>query len=275
MPRISRYNRDTHKLEWVDATEAEAEEWRAKRRAKASAGAIPKGGSKARKGRAGRRSPAEAAPHEHETLEDIGTEAAASVGAAAGKPKASGGPLAPVIGLLARLGGIGLIRVTATLTAGRHPMSPAEAMSVATPALRIVDRELGKRVKFRAAGGPNAADAGRIGMGITSWILRGMAGAQTAPAQSAPMYQPAPAMQAEPAPDLAAEPDLAASDAADDGDLFSGSEPVAQGARAAVGSTPAIAQRPAAGPPGAVRNVPESVWNQLSPTDIGLAEVMA
>lgn len=283
MPRISRYNRESHKLEWVDATPAEHEAWRAARAAKAAAtraqATAPAGASTRRGGgkRASGRSRLSAGAHESETLEDVTDDAVRQAAKSAGPPKPTAGPLSPVLGLLSRFGAVALIRVSARLTVGKHPMTPPEAVSITAPALRIADRELGKRVKWTPKSGPNARDIEQIGTGLATYILRGMFGAGPQPVSAAgdngnqTDENFVGGTSSDQAPDLTTSTAGPAPAAADDGDLFAGSEPVGKETSAA--STPAARQQRTAGPPGAV-SVPDSVWNQISPPERGLAEVM-
>lgn len=297
MPKISRYNHDTHALEWVDATQDEYEAWRTARAEKAAetrrtkiapAGRAAKGG-KRHSGSTSRPAgaTASASDGDTDTLDDATGEAIRQAAKGAGKPKASGGPLTPIIGLVSRLGAIGLISVTARLTAGKHPMTPPEAISIAAPALRIADRELGKRVRWAPKNGPNTRDLEQMGTGLVTYVLRSlfggavpMPGPMPNPAQSPEAAMAASQTAPAPAREYFSEDVATAPDAADESDLFSGSEPVGKGAAHA--SVPgSVRAEPgggggerSAGPPGAVR-VPDAVWNQLSTPEIGLAEVMA
>lgn len=279
--RISRYNHDTHRIEWVDASEAEHAAWKAAR------------GSGAGRQRKWRQRPAQerTEPLEADTSGrgpvttdkpplSGGTKQARGSGR---KPNPGTGPLTPIIGLAARLLSIGVSACANLLTGGRHPMTGQEAVSIGAPAARILNRWLGKHISWvPSVGGEYSAELERIGTGLASWGLRGIARAtNAADAEAQAAQQPIRpqvvsqfvADMAEPAPDMA-----------DDGaDLFSGSEPVAAGA----GSVPAaglsagprpigapiMPERPVSGPAGAL-SVPDSVWNSLSPGDIGLAGAM-
>lgn len=282
MPRISRYNHETHKLEWVEATPDEYAAWLAGRKA-------ARAKTDARKAASGASTPSSRG----ETLDDAaGGDAvrqAAQSAKSAPAPKPSAGPLTPLIGLLSRLGAIGLIRASGAVTVGRHPMTPPEAVSIAAPALRIVDRELGKRVKWTPKGGPNARDLEQIGTAVVSYVLRSLFGgaipmpgplAHAPTAATAPMPASAEAFDDQEQEAVASVGERAAP-MPDESDLFSGSEPLDRSGGAGGATAPATSRGAAAsdgrraGPPGAVAGVPESVWNALSPPEMGLADAQA
>lgn len=292
MPRISRYNHDIKRLEWVEASEEEHAAWKAARAKKV-------GGPGASRARSHHKRPAAATATETlegpESAADAIREAAKASGAKGRKPSPGNGPLTPVVSLFSRLGGIVLIRGTHTLTGGRHTMTPAEAISIAAPAIRILNKELGKRIHYTPkVGGEYAAEIERIGTGVASWVLRGIAKATGTPVEVEPhttdTRASAQARPAQPAPvpqpdlvDMALSPETVQAPEDDTADLFAGSEPIPMGAggsgpRSVAGPSPSRPAVTSAGrasaPPGAMLGVPESVWNSVSTPDIGLAEVM-
>ena len=253
MPRISRYSQAKHQREWVEASDEEHAAWKAARAEK-------------------RRQSAQSQGQPSERLETDDTpETPAAKPAARSKrtpgAKSQNGPLTPVLGLLSRFGAVACIRVTGAFTGGRHAMTPAEAISIAAPALRIVNRELGKRVRWVPKGGEHAHDIEQIGMGIGSWVLRGVTGADVSmPPHRAAPAQAATASATYAAPEPMPEPEAAPVSDASGGDIFAGSEPIGPSGAAPMRTAPS-------GPADAIR-VPDSVWNMISPPETGLSAVM-
>jgi len=226
MPRISRYNYNTKKLEWVDATSEEYQAWKAARMASAAA-------NKAKK-----RSQQAASSSSTDTLED---DAPATPGERpsipTGPKRAAGGAntrpqsmLAPVLPRIAQSLVVGIMAGTRNLTGGRAPMSPQEATAVAVPALRIADRTAAKYIKKSGKVTPNQEDAALILLTVVVWAVGWIVSSLTNKPRQASQTQ-----QTQPESD----------------DLFAGSEPVGPPSPSAPGMTAAYGRQPAPSPAGA------------------------
>lgn len=277
MPRMPRYNRDTHKLEWVEV-EAAAPEYLAWKEKARSAG---------RRGAA--KSKAKASSSTSETLENDGptpepTGPKRAAGGANSRPQSM---LAPVLPRIAQSLVIGIRAATHNLTSGRAPMSEQEAVAIAVPAVRIADRTAAKYIRKTGKVTPNQEDAALIVLTIVvwaaGWLLASLskkprqAVAAPQPAGMAanvpddlfagsepvtPPSAPAPRSGAAPSPAAMTGAGDGAAPFADDGDLFVGSEPISPGdaAQAAPIRARVNPQQAAA---------TERIWQAITPTDMG------
>lgn len=257
MPRMPRYNRDTHKLEWVEV-EAAAPEYLAWKEKARSAG---------RRGAA--KSKAKASSSTSETLENDGptpepTGPKRAAGGANSRPQSM---LAPVLPRIAQSLVIGIRAATHNLTSGRAPMSEQEAVAIAVPAVRIADRTAAKYIRKTGKVTPNQEDAALIVLTIVVWAAGWLlASLSKKPRQAVAAPQPA-GMAANVPDDLFAgsepvTPPSAPAPFADDGDLFVGSEPISPGdaAQAAPIRARVNPQQAAA---------TERIWQAITPTDMG------
>lgn len=262
MPRISRYNYDLRRLEWVDATPEEHAAWKAKRAAKAKMTRAEHSAS--------------AGTSTTETLEP-GDGATESPPVEATGPKRKGGPntrpasiLAPALPRMAQaLSGI-VRSVTGQVSRGRAPMTIQEAAYIAVPTVRIADRTVAKWVRKSAKVTENQEDAAIIAVTLLMWLLGWVISSLTnaprqpvtaMPQMTADVFAGSEPSGPAPAP-MRAAPTVPQSD---DGDLFAGSEPLATSADTATAPVP----RQQADPRQAAQS--EQLWAVISPTDYGEA----
>lgn len=284
MPKINRYNRETHRFQWDEVSQEEHDAIMAERRAKRTGGRKPSKKAQAK---------AERAERLDEPATEPGPEQAEG-------PDRKGGAwhprsfLAPALPDLVRVGVGALGRLTNGATRGKAPMRVREALVIAGRAARILDRKAAKyiRVEFKAS--EDGEDIAAILMALGVWGVaalaavlfnRGPASQEQHPA-SQPGIGPGPTdipesdifAGSEPAivtgngrstPSGAyPAPAVTPAQASDESDLFAGSEPL----------VPVAADTPAPPAPDPVQNgrlgrsgVSDETWALISPTDRGEA----
>ena len=275
MPRISRYNHATKKLEWVDASPDEYQAWKDHR---TKAHKASRAANKSKNAKA-------ASSSTSETLEDDGAGDGERP-APSGPKRAAGGAntrpqsmLAPVLPRIAQSLVIGIRAATNNLTGGKAPMTVQEATAVAVPAIRIADRTAAQYIRKTGKVTANQEDAALIALTIVVWLVGWIVSSlQKKPIQapsrpmpeasgdlfagSEPVGPPPPAApgqrSAPTPPGATAEP----ANLADDGDLFAGSEPIAPG-----GADAPAPIRQRVNPQQAALN--ERIWQAVTPTDMG------